>query len=53
MLLGYISFLRDKKWALAGIAAGITLLSAGVVRGETTLVLHKAVRICLQCIGVS
>jgi hypothetical protein len=48
----YNAFIREKKWALAGIVIGITMLAAGAARGETTLVLHKAVRICLQCIGV-
>jgi hypothetical protein len=47
------NFLREKKWALAGMGIGLISLAAGVARGETTAVLHKAARICLQCIGIS
>ena len=33
-------------------AAGIALLSIGLLRGEASAVLQKAVRICLECIGI-
>ncbi|MFC2342268.1 MAG: CD1871A family CXXC motif-containing protein [Negativicutes bacterium] len=31
---------------------GITLLTIGLYRGEGRQVLSKAVRICLECIGI-
>lgn len=34
------------------LIAGITLLDAGLYRGEELTVLHKAVNICLECIGI-
>ncbi len=41
----------DRLWLpLAVLGAG--LLTWGVLRGEVAVVLNKAVRICLECIGV-
>lgn len=37
--------------AILGIA-GIALLSAGIWQGEYAVTLNKAVRICLECIGI-
>lgn len=37
--------------AILGIV-GITLLSAGIWQGEYAVTLNKAVRICLECIGI-
>lgn len=34
------------------VCAGIALIVLGIFRGETAVVLKKAVRICLECIGV-
>ncbi len=31
---------------------GAALVGFGVVRGEVAIVLRKAVRICLECIGI-
>lgn len=31
---------------------GLTLMFIGASRGETDTVLEKAIRICLECIGV-
>ncbi len=41
----------DRAW-LPLILAGAALLSLGVWRGEALVVLQKAVRICLECIGI-
>ncbi len=35
-----------------GLAAAAILLGVGVMRQEYLLVLQKAVRICLECIGI-
>lgn len=32
--------------------AGVTMLVIGIVRGEAFSVFQKAVRICLECIGI-
>ncbi len=34
------------------MGAGTVLLVLGVFRGEAQVVLRKAVRICLECIGI-
>lgn len=35
------------------LAAAVACIFAGVSRGEAAIVLRKAVRICLECIGVA
>lgn len=41
-------------WALRAliVAAAVGCICFGALRGETEIVLRKAVRICLECIGV-
>ena len=34
------------------VCVGIAMIVLGVFRGENAVVLKKAVRICLECIGV-
>ena len=34
------------------LIAGIAMVCVGVARGEATIVLGKAVRLCLECIGI-
>lgn len=36
----------------AAFAAGIIGIIAGIANGESALVLQKAIRICLECIGI-
>ena len=38
------------SWGLLGMS--LSFLPWGMVRGETEIVLQKAVRICLECIGL-
>ncbi len=38
------------RWGV--LLLGILLLAAGVYREEYRLVMQKAVRICLECIGI-
>ncbi len=44
------------KWkpyvALVVFVAGAVMLAFGIARGEQNIVLQKAVRICLECIGL-
>lgn len=47
---------RDHRTNAVGpavlILAGIAAMVTGITRGEAVLVLMKAVRICLECIGI-
>lgn len=38
---------------IAALAAGVAFVVLGACRGEIAIVLRKAVRICLECIGVA
>ena len=31
---------------------GITMVSYGAIRGEAALVLGKAIKLCLECVGI-
>ena len=31
---------------------GITMISYGVIRGEAAVVLGKAIKLCLECVGI-
>lgn len=43
--------MRSKvRWGLLALAAAF--LAAGLARGEHLEVMEKAVRICLECIGI-
>ncbi len=34
------------------LAAGAALIIVGVSNGETVIVLQKAIKICMECIGI-
>lgn len=34
------------------IAAGIGMMCVGAMRGEANMVLGKAIRLCLECVGI-
>ncbi len=34
------------------LAAGLAMLCFGVMRGEADTVLSKAIRLCLECVGI-
>jgi len=47
--------MKDKKRSACSVAAaavGIIMMAFGVYRGEMAEVFSKAVRICLECIGI-
>ena len=43
---------RIARQRLLVLIAGIVFLATGLWRGEASEVLEKAVRICLECIGI-
>ena len=43
--------LRKRAWA-GLMVIGAALVIVGVARGETVVMLQKAIRICLECIGI-
>lgn len=44
---------RPSSWKGICVAIlGIVLMIYGISRGEMTVVLEKAVKICLECIGI-
>ena len=34
------------------LITGITMISYGVIRGEAAVVLVKAIKLCLECVGI-
>lgn len=44
---------KNIKWVtLAVLIASGAMIAAGAARGEPDIVLAKAIRICMQCIGI-
>lgn len=43
-----------KSWfvPLCVLAGGIACTALGIIRGEAQVVLAKAIRICMECIGI-
>ena len=45
--------IRKRIWAPVFLsAAGAALMAAGIINGELTEIMHKAIIICLECIGI-
>lgn len=44
--------LKRFPWGAVVLALGLVMVGIGVVRGEHQIVLNKAIRICLECIGI-
>lgn len=44
--------MKSKMAAIVLISVGALFLIFGAMRGEAQVVLSKAIRICLECIGI-
>lgn len=53
-LKGVITLLKLKKALSQGglLIAGAVMICCGAMRGEVESVLGKAIRLCLECIGI-
>ena len=47
-----LSINRTQVLRAALIIAGIVFIVLGIMQGEQNVVMRKAVRICLECIGI-
>lgn len=47
-----MSRLRSSKAGVLLAFAGILMMAFGISRGEISVVLEKAVNLCLECIGI-
>ena len=42
----------QKVSQIALLITGITMVSYGAIRGEAAAVLGKAIKLCLECVGI-
>ena len=42
----------EKATQILFLAAGMLFFLAGIFRGESAVVLSKAIKICMECVGI-
>ena len=48
----YRNILKSRALSFALVALGIAMMYIGAQRGEALIVLNKAIRVCMECIGI-
>lgn len=46
------NYIKKNKAGVIVLIIGVVFMAMGVFRGETKVVLKKAIIICLECIGI-
>ena len=46
------NILKSRLTSLVLLCMGIAMMYIGVHRGETLVVMNKAIRVCMECIGI-
>lgn len=46
--------MKSKKWIIPScfLFVGFLMIALGIIRGEHYTVLEKAIKICLECMGI-
>ena len=53
MSKGVINILKCRKISqFSLLIAGVSMMSYGAIRGEAAVVLGKAIKLCLECVGI-
>ena len=50
--IGEVMPMKCKTARVILMAAGLIMLTYGVWRGEAEIVFNKAIRLCLECVGI-
>ena len=44
--------MKKNRYGLLAMTAGIALTAIGILRGQPAQVMVKAIRICMECVGI-
>ena len=48
----YRNILKSRALSILLVMIGIVMMYIGVHRGEALVVMNKAIRVCMECIGI-
>lgn len=46
------TYLKQNKIGILSLSLGIIFIAVGIYRNEASIVLTKAIMVCLECIGI-